>query len=144
MTDHPLTLAGKVVVVTGANSGIGAAIVEACGKYGADVVIDYVAHPEANAAIVADVVAEGGKAVPVDADITTAAGLQALRDAAVQKYGRLDVWVNNAGIETRHALLDTTEDDFDAVLKVDLWSAFFGAQAAARQLPIARGTGRSG
>lgn len=140
MTAQKLTLAGKVVVVTGANSGIGAAIVEACGLYGADVVIDYVAHPEANAALVADVTAEGGNAIAVDADITTADGLRALCDAAVTTYGRLDVWVNNAGIEARHALLDTTEDDFDTVLKVDLRSAFFGAQAAARQF-VAQGSG---
>ncbi|WP_040156068.1 SDR family oxidoreductase [Mobilicoccus massiliensis] len=121
------------VVVTGGNTGIGAAIVEAFGRAGANVVMDYVAHPEANAAIERQVAETGGRVVAVDADITCDAGLEALRAAAVENFGRLDVWVNNAGIETRRSLLETTREDFEKVMAVDLAASYFGAQVAARQ-----------
>ena len=108
-----------------------AAIVEAFAAQRACVVMDYASHAEGNAALVEAGAKAGGEVVPVEADVTTRAGLQRLCDAAVERTGRLDVWVNNAGVETRHPLLETTEDDFDTVLAVDLKAAFFGTQVAA-------------
>jgi glucose 1-dehydrogenase len=134
------TLAGKVVVVTGGNSGIGAAIVRAAAAEGASVVIDYVAHADDTTDLVAEVEAAGGRAVGVQADVSKVADLQTMITAAVETYGRLDVLVNNAGIETRTALLDTSEDDFDKVVAVNLKSAFFGTKLAARQF-VAQGGG---
>jgi glucose 1-dehydrogenase len=75
-----------------------------------------------------------------DSDVSKVDQVQALVAEAVRRYGRLDVMVNNAGIETRQSLLDTTEADYDKVLGIDLKGAFFGAQAAARQF-IAQGGG---
>jgi glucose 1-dehydrogenase len=128
------------MIVTGGNSGIGEAIVLAAAAEGAKVVIDYVVHPEETADVVAKAQAAGGHAVGVKADVGEPADLQKLVDAAVDNYGRLDVMVNNAGIETRTSLLDTTEADFEKVINVNLKSAFFGAKLAAQQF-IAQGDG---
>ncbi|MBO1754935.1 SDR family NAD(P)-dependent oxidoreductase [Allobranchiibius sp. CTAmp26] len=135
-----MMLQGKSIVVTGGNSGIGEAIVLAAAAEGANVVIDYVADPQETTALIAKVEAAGGHAVGVQADITKAADLQKMMQAAVSTYGRLDVLVNNAGVETRTSLLETTEADFDKVMAINMRSAFFGAQAAAKQF-IAQGGG---
>ena len=135
-----MLLDGKTIVVTGGNSGIGEAIVVAAAAQGANVVIDYVVHPEETAEVVAKVEAAGGRAVGVQADVTKAADLHAMVDAAVHTFGRLDVLVNNAGIETRTSLLDSTEEDYDRVLAINLKSAFFGTQFAAKQF-LAQGDG---
>ena len=135
-----MLLQGKVVVVTGGNSGIGEAIVLAAAAEGANVVIDYVAHPEETTALIAKVEAAGGHAVGVQADVSKAADLHKMVQTAVDSYGRLDVLINNAGIETRTSLLDTSEADFDKVMAINVKSAFFGTQAAARQF-ISQGAG---
>jgi glucose 1-dehydrogenase len=135
-----MLLQGKSVVVTGGNSGIGEAIVLAAAAEGANVVIDYVAHPEATTALIAKVEAAGGHAVGVQADVSQAGDLHKMVATAVQTYGRLDVLINNAGIETRTSLLDTTEADFDKVMAINMKSAFFGTQAAAKQF-ISQGGG---
>jgi len=136
-----MLLAGKSIVVTGGNSGIGESIVVAAAAEGANVVVDYVTHPEEATALIARVEAAGGRAVGVRADVSKAADLQAMIQAAVDTYGRLDVLINNAGIETRTSLLDTTEADFDKVVAVNMKSAFFGTQAAARQFILQGGGG---
>src|SRR5674476_430699 len=136
-----MLLAGKSIVVTGGNSGIGESIVVAAAAEGANVVVDYVTHPEEATALIARVEAAGGRAVGVRADVSKAADLQAMIQAAVDTYGRLDVLINNAGIETRTSLLDTTEADFDKVVAVNMKSAFFGTQAAARQFIVQGGGG---
>ena len=135
-----MLLQGKSVVVTGGNSGIGEAIVLAAAAEGANVVIDYVAHPDETTALIAKVEAAGGHAVGVQADVSNSADLHKMVATAVQTYGRLDVLVNNAGIETRTSLLDTSEADFDKVVAINMKSAFFGTQAAAKQF-IAQGGG---
>ena len=135
-----MELSGKVAIVTGGNSGIGMAIVLALAGAGANVAIDYVANPEATEALEAQVAALGPKAIGVEADVSKPTELQRLVDATVTAFGRLDVMVNNAGVETRTSVLETTETQYDFVLGVNLKSAFFGTQAAARQM-IAEGHG---
>jgi len=121
------------MIVTGGNSGIGEAIVLAAAAEGANVVIDYVANPDATTALIAKVEAAGGKAVGVDADVSKPTELQKMIEAAVTSFGRLDVIVNNAGVETRTSILDTDEEQYDRVLNINLKSAFFGTQFAAKQ-----------
>ena len=135
-----MDLKDKSIVVTGGNSGIDEAIVLAAAAEGANVTIDYVSHPDETRDLIAKVEAAGGRAVGVQADVSRAADLHTMIATAVQTFGRLDVLVNNAGIETRTCLLDTSEADFDKVIAVNLKSAFFGTQAAARQF-VAQGGG---
>jgi glucose 1-dehydrogenase len=137
-----MNLKGKVAIVTGGNSGIGKAIVLALAKQSANVVIDYVSHPDATEALESQVAALGDQAIGVEADVSKVADLQKLINAAVQKFGRLDVMVNNAGVETRTSVLDTTEQQYERVLEINLKSAFFGTQLAARQMIKQGGGGR--
>jgi len=133
-------LKGRVAIVTGGNSGIGKAIVLALAGAGANVVIDYVSNPDATADLERQVVALGDKAIGVEADVSKVTDLQMLVDSAVRAFGRLDIMVNNAGVETRTSVLDTTEKQYEFVLGVNLKSAFFGTQVAAKQM-IAQGNG---
>src|SRR5580765_2455416 len=105
-----MNLKDKVAIVTGGNSGIGMAIVLALAEQGANIVIDYVAHPEATEALEKRVQALGDQAVGVQADVSKVAELQKMVDTAVKSFGKLDIMVNNAGVETRTSVLDTTEE----------------------------------
>jgi len=137
-----MTLKGKVAIVTGGNSGIGMAVVLELAKQGANIVIDYVAHPEATEALERQVTALGDRAIGVLADVSKLADLQNLVNAAVQKFGRVDIMVNNAGVETRTSVLDTTEAQYEKVLAINLKSAFFGTRFAAQQMIKQGGGGR--
>ncbi len=133
-------LAGKSIVVTGGNSGIGKAIVLAAAAEGANVVVDYRMHPEYTAEVIAAAGRAGGRAVGVEADVSRTEDLHRIIQTAVENFGRLDVLISNAGTETRTSLVETSEADFDKVLAVNLKSAFFGAQFAAQQF-MAQGGG---
>jgi glucose 1-dehydrogenase len=135
-----MSLHGKVAVVTGGNSGIGKAVVLALAEAGANIVIDFVAHPEATEELERQVHALGDQAIGVDADVSKVADLELLVARTVEAFGHLDVMVNNAGIETRTSVLDTTEEQYERVMDINLKSAFFGTQIAAKQM-IAQGTG---
>jgi glucose 1-dehydrogenase len=135
-----MTLKGKTAIVTGGNSGIGKAIVLGLAQDGANIVIDYVAHPEATEELERKVASLGDQAIGIDADVSKVEDLQRLVAAAVKAFGRLDIMVNNAGVETRTSILDTTEEQYEFVLNVNLKSAFFGTQVAAKQM-IQQGEG---
>lgn len=135
-----MNLNGKVAVVTGGNSGIGKAIVLELARQGASIVIDYVSNPQATDDLEQQVTALGGQASGVEADVSQLADLERLIATAVDRFGRVDIMVNNAGIEIRTSMLDTTEAQYDKVLAINLKSAFFGTQLAARQM-IKQGTG---
>jgi glucose 1-dehydrogenase len=135
-------LQDKVAIVTGGNTGIGAAVVSELAAQGAKVVIDYVSNKEAEDELERKLAALNEPAVGVEADVSKVADLQKLVDAAVSNFGRLDILVNNAGIETRTSVLDTTEDQYEKVLAINLKSAFFGTQLAAKQMIAQGGGGR--
>jgi glucose 1-dehydrogenase len=135
-----VTLTGKVAIVTGGNSGIGKGIVLALAEHGANIVIDYVSNPDATEALEQQVIALGDQAIGVDADVSKVEDLQRLVDAAVSAFGRVDIMVNNAGVETRTSVLETTEAQYAKVMDINLKSAFFGTQIAAKQM-IAQGDG---
>ncbi len=137
-----MTLEGKVAIVTGGNSGIGKAVVLALAQAGAKVVIDYVADPQATEDLERQLSGLGEQAVSVEADVSKVDDLERLVNQAVKAFGRLDIMVNNAGIETRSSILDTSEDQYDRVLAINLKSAFFGTQLAARQMIAQGGGGR--
>ena len=135
-------LQGKVAIVTGGNSGIGKAIVQYLAELGAQVVIDYRSHPEATEELEREIGSYGGCSFGVQADVSKLEDLQRLIDAAVAQYGRLDVMVNNAGVETRTSVLDTTPEQYDKVLNVNLRGVFFATQYAAKQMIAQGGGGR--
>lgn len=137
-----MSLKGKVAIVTGGNSGIGMASAVGLARAGANIVIDYVANPKATEALEREIVSFGDQAIGIDADVSRTADLQRLIDTAVKRFGRLDIMVNNAGVETRTSVLDTTEAQYDKVMAIDLKSAFFGVQFAARQMIKQGGGGR--
>ncbi len=137
-----MTLHGKVAIVTGGNSGIGKAIVLALAEAGANIVIDFVANEQATEELEASVAKLGDKAIGVDADVSKVEDLQQLIKAAVDAFGRIDVMVNNAGVETRTSILDTTEAQYEKVMEINLKSAFFGTQLAAKQMIAQGGGGR--
>jgi len=137
-----MTLKGKVAVVTGGNSGIGKAVVLALAEQGASIVIDYIADEQATEDLQQQVRDLGDQVIGVEADVSKVEDLERLVAKAVDAFGRLDVMVNNAGVETRTSVLDTTEEQYAKVLDINLKSAFFGTQLAAKQMIAQGGGGR--
>ena len=135
-----MLLEGKVAIVTGGNSGIGKSIVLALGAAGASVCVDYVVHQDITDEEREQVRAMEDRIIAVKADVSKVAEVQMLIDETVKAFGRLDVLVNNAGIETRTSVLDSTEAQYDRVMDINLKGAFFGTQFAAKQM-IKQGQG---
>jgi glucose 1-dehydrogenase len=130
--------AGKVVIVTGAGRGIGRACAERFLQDGAKVVIG-----DVDGALLAKTAGELGKPNdlrPVEADVSKRADVDGLVAAAIETFGKLDIMVNNAGVARNQNFLEITEKDFDEVIGINLKGAFFGVQAAAKQL-VAQGSG---
>jgi glucose 1-dehydrogenase len=135
-------LKDKVAIVTGGDSGIGHAIALELAREGAAVTVNFHRDADAAAATVKTIADAGGRARAQQADVASVTDIGALVDQTVAAFGRLDIMVNNAGMETRTSVLDTTERQFDLVIGVDLKSAFFGVQLAARQMIAQGGGGR--
>src|SRR5262245_12711188 len=94
-----MLLKNKVAIVTGGNSGIGKAIVLALAREGANIAVDYVSHPEATEELERQVASLGDQTIGIDADVSKVADLERLIAATVKAFGRLEMMVNNAGIE---------------------------------------------
>ena len=135
-------LQGKVAIVSGSGSGIGRAIAIRLASEGASVVVNYRSHPEGANETRTKAEAAGGKAIIVQADVAKLSDTQNLVDQAWKQFARCDILVNNAGIEKRADFWDVTEQDYDAVLNVNLKGAFFLTQAFVRRLRDAKLTGR--
>ena len=137
-----MSLENKVAIVTGSSSGIGRSIALELARQGAAVTINFHKGEDEANAVKAQIEGAGGKATVIGADVGTLDGIQSLIDGTVSAFGRLDIMVNNAGMETRTSTLETTEHQFDMVIAVDLKSAFFGVQKAAQQMIKQGGGGR--
>jgi acetoacetyl-CoA reductase len=124
------TLKEAVVVVTGASRGLGHAIAEEMGRGGAKVVVNYSRSKEPAEELVEQISSDGGEAVAIQGDVSDPEQAQALIDQTIEKFGRIDVLVNNAGINIDKTLKKLTVEDWDKVIQVDLNSAFYTVHAA--------------
>jgi NAD(P)-dependent dehydrogenase (short-subunit alcohol dehydrogenase family) len=136
-----MDLSGKVVLVTGAQQGIGRAMALEFATAGADVAINWVDDSGAAEEIAEKIRAGGRRALTVQTDVGRIAEAQAMVEKTERDLGPVNVLVNNAGVFPRVPFLEMTESDWDYVLDVNLKGAFFCAQAAAKQMVAA---GRAG
>ena len=125
----------KVAIVTGSDSGIGRGIAIELAKEGASVVINY-AHAKDKAEEVRQTASQynSGRVFVVQADVSQYQQAMGLIQQSVDHFGKLDIMVNNAGMEIHSPFLDVTEDQYDKVMAIDLKGTFFCAQAAAREM----------
>ncbi|MFY9751803.1 MAG: SDR family oxidoreductase [Candidatus Acidiferrales bacterium] len=135
-----MKLQNKVAVVTGAASGIGKAIATTMAREGASVVIDYVGDPAGANGVVQAIQASGGKSAAISADVSNPGQVNELIQKTVGAFGRLDIFVNNAGIEYKHPFPEFPFDLWQKVIAVDLTGPFLCAQAAAK-IMIRQGSG---
>jgi 3-oxoacyl-[acyl-carrier protein] reductase len=128
-------LKGKVALVTGSARGIGKAIAERFGKLGASVVVNYSSSEERAKETVAAIERLGGTAIAVQADVAKVADIDRLFVTALDRFGRLDIVVANAGVElVGQQVVDFSEADFDRLFAINTKGAFFTLQRAARHI----------
>jgi NAD(P)-dependent dehydrogenase (short-subunit alcohol dehydrogenase family) len=133
-------LAGRRAVVTGASRGIGAAIAVALAAAGADVAGIHLGDAAAAEAVAAQITAYNRRAILIDGDTGESEAVEALAHAAVDAYGGIDIWVNNAGRLMVKPLLETTDADWHELLAANLHGYFYGCRAAAR-IMVEQGSG---
>ncbi len=126
-------LAKQRALVTGANSGIGAAVAEALAAAGAKVVINYVRGPEAAAEVVERIHASGGEAMAIQADVSKEDEVKGMFDQMLDAYGTIDILVNNAGLQKDAPFHELTLHDWQFVIGVNLTGQFLCAREAVRE-----------
>ena len=124
-----MKLTGKTALVTGSNQGIGQAIAVRLAQEGADVVIDYVVHPETAEDTVSQIRALGRRSVAIQGDLSKVDSVHNMMRQSVEALGGVDILVNNAGVEKNAPFQEITEADYDLVLGINLKGAFFATQA---------------
>jgi glucose 1-dehydrogenase len=135
-----MRLQNKVAIITGAATGIGHAIAVRFAHEGASVVVDYVGSPAVPNRTEEEIRSFGGKTVALEADVSKADQVQSLIDDTVKTFGRIDIVINNAGIEKKSAFVDYPQEDLQKILAVNLIGPFLVSQSAARQM-IKQGQG---
>src|SRR5215813_9300868 len=129
-----LALENKTALVTGSSRGIGRAIAERLAAQGAAVVINYTRSPRHAEDVVAGIVANGGRAVAIQADVARPQEIRRLFDEAEKAFGKLDIVVANAAVFLGKPLIESTEEDYDYVFNVNVRGTFFTLQEAARRV----------
>lgn len=124
-------LAGKVAIVTGSSRGIGLAIAQRFAAEGAALVVNYVGRePEARAAV-RSIEEAGGTALAVQADVSLSGDVRRLVRTAADRFGQIDILVNNAGVMVTKGVLETSEDDWDRTIDVNLKGAYLCSKEVA-------------
>lgn len=126
-------LRGQTALVTGANSGIGLAVAIALGNEGANVVVNYITHPETADEVVKQIEASGSKAIAIKADVCKEEEVIAMFQQMIAHFGTIDILVNNAGIQRDASLVDMSFADWKMVIDVNLTGQFLCAREAARE-----------
>jgi 3-oxoacyl-[acyl-carrier protein] reductase len=134
-------LAGRVAIVTGASRGIGREIAELFAAHGARVAVNYEHGAAGAGAVVEGITRSGGDAIAVQADVSRSEDVARLVAETVERYGAVDILVNNAGVMFTKPVLETTEEEWDRTIDVNLKGAYLCSKAVA-PLMIERGNGR--
>jgi len=134
-----MKLNNKVAIITGASKGIGKGIAIAYAKEGATVILAS-RSMDLLTAIADGIHSNGGQALAVKVDVRRSESIQAVVDTAVEKFGRLDIMVNNAGISMAHPSEELAPEDWVRAVETDLFGVFYGCQSAGRQM-MAQGSG---
>lgn len=129
-----MLLEGKTVLITGASAGIGRAVAVGAARHGANVAINYHVDDNGAATAVSEIEALGRRAIAIKGDVADPATAGDFIAGAVNALGRIDVFVNNAGICPFHAFLDMPPATLDRTMRVNLHGAYFMVQAAANQM----------
>lgn len=137
-----MELAGKTATVTGSSSGIGQAIALALAREGATVAVNYARDAEGAQSTVKEIEAGGGRAFACGADVSKPADVQNLIGETVRRFGRLDIMVNNAGVEYKMPFLETPLETWERVISVNLTGPWLGCQEAAKQMVSQGSPGR--
>jgi glucose 1-dehydrogenase len=137
-----MRLQNKVAIVTGAATGIGQAIAIRFAREGAAVVVDYVGDPNTPNKTEDTIKGFGGKTIAVPADVSKPEQVQQLIGRTIKEFGKLDIAVNNAGIEKKYAFVEYPLEEAQKIINVNLIGPFLVAQAAARQMIKQGGGGR--
>lgn len=127
-------LTGKVAVVTGASKGIGAAIAKQLAEEGASVIVNYASSKDGADAVVAKIKKSGGNAVAVAGNVSKPAEAQAIIDAAVKNFGRLDILVNNSGVYEFAPIEAVTEENFHRMFNINVLGLLLATQAAVKHM----------
>jgi len=128
------SLHGKTAIVTGSSRGIGRAIAEGLAAQGAAVVVNYVGNRKAAEVVVAGITGKGGKALAIQADISSVSDVRRLFDETESKLGAIDIVVANVGVAVIKPLTEVTEADFDQVFGTNAKGTLFTLQEAARRV----------
>ena len=126
-------LQGQKAVVTGASSGIGRGVALALGAAGAEVVVNYLSEEAPAEVVVKEIIANGSRAVAVRADISKEAEARRLFEQAVERFGTVDILINNAGLQRDAPLEEMTLDQWNGVISVNLTGQFLCAREAVRE-----------
>ena len=126
-------LKGQSALVTGANSGIGQAVAIALANDGANVVVNYVTHPEAADDVVKQITDAGGSAIAIKADVSNENEVQSMFQQMIAKYGTIDILVNNAGLQKDSPLESMSLADWQLVINVNLTGQFLCAREAVKE-----------
>jgi 3-oxoacyl-[acyl-carrier protein] reductase len=129
-----LALEGKIALVTGGSRGIGRAIAKRLAANGASVVINYARSPQAAQEVMKNILATGGRAITVQADISKPAEVRRLFNEAEKAMGHLDIVIANAGVVLEKPLIESTEEDYDSVFNINTKGVFFTLQEASRRV----------
>jgi 3-oxoacyl-[acyl-carrier protein] reductase len=124
----------KVAIVTGSSRGIGAAVARRLAAEGAKVVVNYARNEQAAAEVVRSIQAQGGEAFACRADVAEEAQMQALVDTALQRFGRLDILVNNAAALKWGPLVEIDRAQFQLLVDVNIWGLIVGCRLAGRHM----------
>jgi 3-oxoacyl-[acyl-carrier protein] reductase len=127
-------LSRKAAIVTGGSRGIGRSVAIALARGGADVAVNYAGNEKAARKVVAEIKGLGGRAMPVQADMSRPDDVARLFATTVESFGKLDILVNNAGIIVTKPIQQTSEEDFDRIFSINVKGVFLALRAAAEHV----------